>query len=75
MSNSNKNQINRSRYEVILVGDAFCGKSSYLKAIIDFKKSKEEIVLVTDNQNEIEFVVQFSNQNSIFNLKDTASEY
>ena len=75
MSNNNKNQINRSRYEAILVGDAFCGKSSYLKAIIDFKKSKEEIVLITDNQNEIEFVVQLNNQNAIFNLKDTASKF
>ena len=64
-----------NRYDTILVGDALCGKSSYLNCLIANEKKSNSPVMISDKNNECEFVILNSKKSkkAIFIVKDTAS--
>ena len=63
------------RYETVIVGDAFCGKTTYLNELIKHERSKNSSILVSDDNNKLEFIVEYKNRKAAFILRDTASNF
>lgn len=74
MISENKFQPMVSKYRTILVGDPYCGKSSYIRLLASKEKESGAPIIVSDDQNEFEFSVGTSISNrAIFLVYDTAS--
>jgi GTPase SAR1 family protein len=82
----NENRVSKNSYDAIVIGDPYCGKSTYLKRIVQHELAANQPVRIWENQNEIEFLVSskdetFKNSNNngnnvrkgVFKVKDTAS--
>jgi len=63
------------RYEAIVIGDPYCGKSTYLNKLADTEKENNSPITISQDRNEFEFLVQHKSKKAIFNVKDTASKY
>lgn len=63
-----------SKYEAILLGDPYCGKSTYIKQLVEHEKRLKSPVLVTEEENEVEFWVGSKSKKAIFVVRDTASK-
>ncbi len=80
MANNNNNESSNSklsisnRYETIIIGDAYCGKTSYLLALVDQERRLNRPVQVIQDKCEFEFFVEFKTRKIIFAVKDTASK-
>jgi len=61
------------RYETIVVGDAFCGKSTYLTLLAENEINSNSPVMLSQDRCEYEFWVEFKNKKAVFMVKDTAS--
>ena len=61
------------RYETIVIGDAFCGKSTYLNNLADMELNLNLPVMISQNKSEFEFWIEHNNRKAIFTVKDTAS--
>jgi hypothetical protein len=64
-----------NRYEAIVLGDAYCGKSSYLKTLVTTEKNEGAPVMISQDQSEFEFWVEYKSLKAIFKVKDTASKF
>jgi len=64
-----------NRYEAIVIGDPYCGKSTYLNKLADTEKENNSPITISQDRNEFEFLVQYKSKKAIFNVKDTASKY
>lgn len=64
-------------FETIVIGDAYCGKSTYLKEVIESEKRLKRPIRILDEHNEFEFVVSDRNESrrAVFKVKDTASRF
>ncbi len=62
------------QYKAIIVGDAYCGKSTYMNNLIKSERLSNAPVTSSDDQNEVEFWVRYRDMKAIFNLKDTGSK-
>jgi len=62
------------RYEAIVVGDAFCGKSTYLTLLAENEINSNSPVMLSQDRCEYEFWVEFKNKKAVFMVKDTASD-
>jgi GTPase SAR1 family protein len=71
-STSIKNSIS-NRYETIIIGDAYCGKTSYLIALAEHEKKMNTPINVSQDKSEFEFCVENKSKRIIFAVKDTAS--
>ncbi len=67
--------INNNRYEAIVIGDPYCGKSSYLNRLAATEKENNLPITISQDKNEFEFWVEHKSIKAIFNVKDTASKY
>ena len=63
-----------NRFETIVLGDAYCGKSSYLRALVEAEKKSNAPVMISQDQSEYEFWIEYKSMKAIFKVKDTASE-
>ena len=63
------------RYETIVVGDAFCGKSTYLTLLAENEINNNTPVMLSQERSEYEFWVEFKNKKAVFMVKDTASNF
>ncbi|RNA42077.1 ras and EF-hand domain-containing -like isoform X2 [Brachionus plicatilis] len=64
-----------NKYRTILVGDPYCGKSSYIQLLARKEKESGAPILISDDQNEFEFSVRSSTTNrAIFIVYDTANQ-
>lgn len=73
-STSTKSTIS-NRYETIVIGDAYCGKTSYLLALAEHEKKMNMPIHVSPDKSEYEFCVENKSRKIIFAVKDTASMY
>jgi GTPase SAR1 family protein len=72
-SGDGQQKISKSVFETIVVGDAYCGKTTYLSRIIEKQRESNSPIRVSDDKNEFEFVVQSNTKRTVFKVKDTAS--
>lgn len=63
-----------NRYETIVVGDAFCGKSTYLNKLAEIEMKSNAPVMISQDHCEFEYWVEYNNRKAIFTVKDTASK-
>ena len=64
-----------TKYETIVVGDAYIGKTSYLNTLVAREKESNAPVMISEDQNEFEFWIENKSKKAIFIVKDTASTY
>lgn len=74
--NATQNSSNQTiRYETIVIGDAYCGKSTYLNKLVDLGLSSNLPVMISQDKTEFEFWIEHKNKKAIFKIKDTASKF
>jgi polynucleotide 5'-kinase involved in rRNA processing len=61
------------KLDVIILGDAYTGKTSYLNMLVDYQRNSNMPVTASQNDNEFEFWIQNSTKKAIFHVRDTAS--
>jgi GTPase SAR1 family protein len=61
------------KYETIIVGDAYCGKTTYLNELIKTEHDANSPIMLSDDNNKIEFWVEHKTRKAIFVVRDTAS--
>jgi GTPase SAR1 family protein len=64
-----------NRYETIVIGDAYCGKTSYLLALAEHERKMNMPIHVSQDKSEYEFCVENKSKKIIFAVKDTASMF
>ena len=64
-----------NKYETIIIGDAYIGKTSYLNKLVEAEKESNMPVMISEDQNEFEFWIENKSKKAIFSVKDTASEF
>jgi GTPase SAR1 family protein len=62
-------------YEIVIVGDAYCGKTTYLNELVKHERENNSPILVSDDNNKLEFYVEYKNRKTVFILRDTASKF
>lgn len=62
-----------NKYEVIILGDAFIGKTSYLNALFLSAKDTNFPVMASGDRSEYEFWIEHKDMKAIFKIRDTAS--
>jgi GTPase SAR1 family protein len=68
----------KSVFETIVIGDAYCGKTTYLSRVIQNEQNGNRPIRISDDKNEFEFVVSEMSQSkrgAVFKVKDTASKF
>ena len=63
-----------SRYEAIVIGDAYCGKTSFLLSLAERERELNIPVNVSQDKTEFEFCVETKLKQIWFAVKDTASK-
>ena len=62
------------RYETILIGDPYSGKSTYLNSLVAYERSRNLPVMISPDQNQFEFWAENKTKKAIFIVRDTASK-
>lgn len=63
-----------NKYRTILIGDPYCGKSSYIQLLARKEKESGSPIIISEDQNEFEFSVgTLASNRAIFIVYDTAS--
>ena len=60
-------------FDTILIGDAYCGKTTYLKNLIESERESDKPSILSDDGNEFEFCLEYEDKRAIFLVRDTAS--
>lgn len=63
------------KYEAIIVGDPYCGKSTFLNELIKCEREANAPISVSDDNNKLEFWVEYKTSKAIFVVRDTASKF
>lgn len=63
-----------NKYEAIVIGDAYCGKSTYLNMLAESEKEANSPIMISQDRNEFEFLVKHKSKKVIFKVNDTASK-
>lgn len=61
------------RFTTILIGDPYCGKTSFIKLLAKQERESGSPIFVSDDYNEFEFSVGNKSNRAIFIVRDTAS--
>jgi GTPase SAR1 family protein len=61
------------QYQTLIIGDAYCGKSSYISSLVRSERLSNAPITMSDDQNEVEFWVKYKDCKAIFKVKDTGS--
>ncbi len=61
------------QYQTLIIGDAYCGKSSYISSLVQGERLSNTPITISDDHNEVEFWVKYKDCKAIFNVKDTGS--
>lgn len=62
-----------NKFECIILGDPYCGKSAYLNTLAANEKDANSPIMISQDRNEFEFWVEHKSMKAIFQVKDTAS--
>lgn len=60
------------RYEVVIIGDSYIGKSTYLRLLAASESKNKLPVEVSQDGNQVDIWVENSVTKCIFSIKDTA---
>lgn len=63
-----------NKYEVIILGDAYIGKTSYLNALFLSAKDTNFPVMASGDRSEYEFWIEHKEMKAIFKIRDTANQ-
>lgn len=63
-----------NKYEAIVIGDAYCGKSTYLNMLAESEKEANSPIMISQDRNEFEFLVKHKSKKVIFKVNDTANQ-
>ena len=64
-----------NKFDTIVIGDGYCGKTSYLNTLVANEKESNSPVMISKDKNEFEFWVEYQSKKAIFVVKDTASNF
>jgi GTPase SAR1 family protein len=69
-------KIPKTIYDTIVIGDAYCGKTTYLSRLIQGERDAKRPIRLADDKNEFEFVVYETGRSkrALFRVRDTASK-
>ena len=62
-----------NKFECIILGDPYCGKSAYLNTLAASEKDSNSPIMISHDKNEFEFWLENKSMKAIFKVKDTAS--
>ena len=72
-ANESKSSSILVKYEAIIVGDAYCGKTTYLNQLIKEEHDANSPIILADDNNKLEFCVEYNSKKAVFTVRDTAS--
>jgi GTPase SAR1 family protein len=66
--------VSSHKYQTIVIGDPYCGKSTYLNQLVKYEKKQNRQVVEADDRSSFEFLIEKKDKRVCFIVNDTASK-